>query len=89
MSVGTGTLIEDLEESLAKEMQKTMDYGILCDVMVRFGWTVVKTEYKGGQPWVDVVDWASKNLTGKYQEHNGVWLIEEPEDAVMFKLKWV
>jgi len=82
-------LEDELTQSLAEDMQKTMDYEILCDVLITFGWTRVETEYEGGQPWVDVVDWASKNLTGKYKEHNGVWLIEEPEDAVMFKLKWV
>lgn len=78
----------ELTASLAEEMQKTMDFEVLCGLFIPHGWTRIETKYDGGQKWVDVVDWVGQNLQGAYREHNGVWLIENSKDATMFMLKW-
>ena len=84
----TSRLEDELTASLAEEMQKTMDFEVLCDVLIRFNWTRIETEYDGGQKWVDVIDWVSKNCSGEYKEHNGVWLFESSRDATAFALRW-
>ena len=77
-------------DELAEEMQKTMDFNILCDVLARFGWTVFEMNYDpiNGQGWNDVVNWADDNFSGGWKEHAGKWLIEHAKDATMFALKW-
>ena len=80
------TLIAD---EAAKNMQKSMDYDLLCEIMVPFGYTVVKIEYGSNKPWVKVMEWLATNHIGEYQEHNGKWLFKNEQDAIMFKLRWV
>ena len=80
-------------DELADAMRKTMDFDVLCDVMTRFGWTVVKVEYFSGDDdiahtWIKLVEWADQNCTGQWKEHLGKWLFEDPKDATMFKLRW-
>jgi hypothetical protein len=78
---------------LAEEMQKTTDFGVLCDVLTRFGWTVVEIDYyRGdgdhGQTWVEVINWVDINCTNEHREHLGKWLFKSSKDATMFALKW-
>lgn len=83
-------LQEQIENRLADEMSKSMNFSVLCDVMTRFGWTVLEVDYypDAGQTWYTVVNWADENFEGQYQEHKGKWLIENSKDATMFALKW-
>jgi hypothetical protein len=80
---------KELEDSLGREFQKTMDFEIMADIMVSIrGYTRVEVDYGPEQPWFDVIAWAGNNCTGDYQEHNGMWIFELAEEATMFKLKW-
>lgn len=83
-------LQEQIENRLADEMSKSFDFVILCDVMTRFGWTVLEMDYDpdSGQAWHTVKNWADDNFSGNHQEHNGTWLIENSKDATMFALWW-
>ena len=80
-------------DELAEEMQRTMDFDVLCDVMIRVGWAVVEVNYYRGdgddtQTWMEVKNWVDQNCTGQHQEHLGKWLFEDTKDATMFALKW-
>ena len=75
-------------EEAAKEMQKSMDYDLLCEIMIPFGYTAVQIEYSNKKPWVDVMSWVAGNRIGDYQEHRGKWLFKFEKDAIMFKLRW-
>jgi glutathione synthase/RimK-type ligase-like ATP-grasp enzyme len=82
-------LEQELTESLAKEFRKTMDFDLMCDIMVDVrGYVVVEVNYGPTQHWSDVMAWADSTCSGEYKEHNGKWLFELEEDATMFKLKW-
>ena len=83
-------LQEKIANSLAEEMSKSFDFVILCDVLSRFGWTVLEMDYDpdAGQGWNTVKNWVDDNFLGDHKEHNGKWLIENPKDATMFSLKW-
>lgn len=80
---------KELTESLAKEIQMTMDFEIIADILVRKGYTRIEIDYGTDKKWVDVMDWVDTTCTSIYQEHNGIWLFESKEDATIFKLKWV
>jgi hypothetical protein len=84
------SLQQQVLDDLAKDMQQGMDFEILCDVLVRFEWSVLRMDYDpgSGQAWNTVINWADDNFEGEFQEYNGTWLIENAKDATMFALKW-
>ena len=90
MSITNLDIEGEITKSLADEFRKTMDFDLMCDIMVKMrGYVTVEIEYSPDKPWTDVMSWFDANCTGDYQEHNGTWLIERPEDATMFKLRWL
>lgn len=84
------SLQQQVLDDLANDMYKSMDFEVLCDVLSRFGWTVLKIDYEpdSGQAWNLVKNWVDENFDGSHQEHAGTWLIESAKDATMFSLKW-
>ena len=86
--------MSDLQEQvladLAKSMEESMDFVILCDVLKGFGWSVLEVDYNpdAGQGWNTVINWADDNFTGDHREHRGKWLIENSQDATAFALRW-
>lgn len=82
-------ILENLiAEDAAKEMQKSMDYDLLCEIMIPFGYTAIQIEYSNQKPWIDVMAWVDNNRIDDYQEHKGRWLFKNEKDAIMFKLRW-
>lgn len=88
-----GLVLVDLEkamvEELGKQFQKSVDYDVLCEVMVPFGYTLIEITYGSSRKWFEVMEWTANVCTGEYKEHNGKWLFENEKDAIMFKLKWL
>ena len=82
------TLEDYMRDKLSKEMAQSIDFDILCDTLVPFGWTVVEVEYGPGKEWIDVMAWFDGNCVGDYKEWQGKWLFKNEKDAIMFKLKW-
>ena len=60
------TLESIIAESMAKEFQKTIDFDMLCNTLVPFGWTVVEVEYGPGKEWIDVIDRKSTRLNSSH-----------------------
>ena len=82
-------ILEDLMiEEAAKEMQRSIDFEVLCGLYVEMGHTVVRINYGPTCQWIDVMAWVDANRTGDYREHKGMWVFELPEDATMFALRW-
>jgi hypothetical protein len=80
---------ETILEDLSTQLREYEDFGIMCAVLESFGYTVLDIEYGPDKKWIDVMAWFDSVCTGDYREHNGTWLIERPEDAILFKLKWL
>lgn len=81
---------QELVEDLAKEMQETMDFEVLSDVLCKCGWTRLEVDdYGFHRLWFEVMDWAKENCTGDFRERLGVWIFEHPQDATAFALKWL
>lgn len=80
---------KELTDSLADEIRKTIDFNLMCDIMVKLrGFVVVEIDYSPDKKWIDVMEWVDAIVTGEYKEHNGTWLFEKAEDATMFRLRW-
>jgi hypothetical protein len=89
MSISDVDIERELNESLAEEFHKSIDFDVMCDIMVDLrGYVIVEIDYGPDQHWSDVMAWADSTCSGEYKEHNGKWLFEQAEDATMFKLKW-
>ena len=93
MNVKDERRVTDILENLiakeqAKELQKSIDYDMLCEILVPFGYSVVEIEYGSKKKWYEVMEWLANNHIGEYQEHNGKWLFKNEQDAIMFKLRW-
>lgn len=86
----TSQLEAEITASLAKDMQKTMDFEVLCALFIPFGWTRIETKHVAceEEEWSEITGWVNSNFTGAYRENCGVWLIERPKDATMFMLRW-
>ena len=82
------TLESMIIDDLAKQMNASIDFDILCDTLVPFGWSVIEVDYGPNTKWIDVMAWYESNCTGDYKEHKGKWLIHNTEDAILFKLRW-
>lgn len=84
---------DDLEQEiindLAKSMAKSIDFDMLCDVLIPVGYTQIEITYGSSRKWFEVMEWTANICTGEYKEHNGKWLFEKEKDAIMFKLKWL
>ena len=81
---------KELTDSLADEIRKTIDFNLMCDIMVKLrGFVVVEIDYSPDKKWIDVMEWVDAIVTGEYKEHNGTWLFEKAEDATMFLLRWL
>lgn len=83
-------ILENLiAEEAAKNLQKSIDYDVLCELMIPFGYTAVQIEYSNEKRWIDVMAWVDSNRIDDYREHKGRWLFKSEQDAIMFKLRWV
>ena len=81
---------KELTDSLADEIRKTIDFNLMCDIMVKMhAFVVVEIDYAPDKKWIDVMEWVDAIVTGEYKEHNGTWLFEKAEDATMFRLRWL
>jgi hypothetical protein len=83
-------LQEQVLNDLAKSMEQSVDFVVLCDVLKGFGWTVLEVDYDpdAGQGWNTVKNWTDENFVEDHREHRGTWLIENSQDATMFALRW-
>ena len=80
---------KELTDSLANEIRKTIDFNLMCDIMVKMHGFVVEIDYAPDKKWIDIMEWVDTIATGEYKEHNGTWLFEKAEDATMFSLRWL
>ncbi len=81
---------DEIVNELASKMQSEIDYQILSDMLVELGWRRVFINYAPPErSWVVVKQWAEDNCRGPHQEHNGIWLFENEQDANWFALRWL
>ncbi len=81
---------DEIVNELASKMQSEIDYQILSDMLVELGWCRVFINYAPPErSWADVKQWAEDNCRGNHQEHNGIWLFENQQDANWFTLRWI
>ena len=79
---------QELADSLAEEINKTISFEIISEILISSGWTRFDIDYGENKKWCDVLFWVDEIATDEYKEHAGVWLFKDVKDALMFKLRW-
>jgi hypothetical protein len=82
-------LAQEITETLAKEMQESIDFEIRSDILCRFGWTRFDiSRYIDNDHAVDITYWLEDNCFGEYKRDGRKFLFEDSKDATMFILRW-
>ena len=90
VGMSKSTLEDAVLDRLGQQMEASINFEILADVLTRFGWYQFKLDYHAPlQTWQQVMNWVDQNCSGDHREHSGTWLFELEKDATMFALKWL
>lgn len=83
------SVMKDMAETLAKQIQQEIDFQILSDMLVGMGWTKLTFHPMRDTTEVqEIQDWLKVNCKGKYQSMNEQWLFEFEKEAAWFVLRW-
>ena len=76
---------DTLVKKLTEEVQKEIDFEILADMLLEFGWTEIKFTPSGRYFEIDA--WCDENTAG-VQGYGSRWLFKDEKDITMFILRW-
>lgn len=86
----SGQLHEDLEHELAKTLQKEIDAEILRSMFREIGWHEVVLSPMTYERGKEIDKWIRETVKGRsHWAHGLVWLFEQEQDAMWFKLRWL
>ena len=83
------TLEAEITNSLAQEMDDTIDFIFIEDMLCKDGW--VKFEiprFIDNHHAVDISYWLADYCQGEYKRNGRTFLFKESKDATMFILRW-
>ena len=85
----TKSLEDHVADSMAKEMQKKIDFEVLCELLEKMGWRKVSLErFKDNNHANDIIYWCRENLKSQWQRNGSHFIFEDDKEAMMFTLKW-
>lgn len=82
---------KEVEDELARTIQEEIDWEIMCDMMVKLGYTKIEMKWPDRIDEViahNIKEWCRENLQGHYQGRKNIWLFADEKDAVLFSLRW-
>jgi hypothetical protein len=84
----TADLQNAVLDQLGKDMAASIDFQVLVDTLVAFGWVEHQVE-----PWYkanhSVTSWCERNTKGEWTHLNNRFLFESTQDANWFALRWL
>ncbi len=86
----SGTLEEELMTKMSMQMQKEMDAEILRSMFKDIGWHEVVLTPMTSERGKEIDHWVQNTVKGRsHWTHGLVWMFEQEQDAMWFKLKWL
>jgi len=76
---------KELSEALRREIDKEILVEVRCADLVGRGWTMVTID----ATMEDTGAWMQANIRGDWRAFHDLWLFEDANDAVLFKLRWM
>jgi len=80
-----------IKQDLAKTLQEETDWEIMCDMMIKLGYTKVEIKWPARMHETQIYEikkWCRENLQGNHQGRGSIWMFEKEKDASMFILRW-
>lgn len=81
-------LEDEILNHQANEMQRSIDWEIKAGMLETIGWTRVEVLTSTIEEHLEMLLWAKRNSKQSVNNRHDVFLFEDEEDAIMFKLKW-
>jgi hypothetical protein len=83
-------LKDEILEELGTQMQSSMDFEILSDVLVSAcGWHKIDLErFQNNKQAVDIANWCHDNIKNEWKRNGCHFIFEDVGDAVNFTFKW-
>jgi hypothetical protein len=86
--MAVNSLEDEIYASLADEIAREIDEGIMSNILVETGWTPVKFHFKDNNQAVDINIWLAGTCTGDYRRLGSDYVFENKQDAEWFILRW-
>ena len=83
------SLEDDIADTLAKQISKEIDDGIMALMLTETGWTPVQYYFKDNHHANDVTFWLLENCKGKWRRLGSEYLFEDAKEAEWFILRWI
>lgn len=84
---------EDLQAAIleqnANQLAEEIDAEILRGMLVGMGWHEVKLWVMTHEQGQEIDDWTKDHVKGKMWTRGLIWLFENEQDAMWFKLRWL
>lgn len=75
-------------ETVAKEIAREIDDGIMSNILVESGWTPVHFTFKDNFQATDIQIWLQNECKGMYRRLGSDYLFKDVKDAEWFILRW-
>jgi hypothetical protein len=81
---------DEILEELGTQMQSTMDFEILTDILVKScGWYRIELDrFQDNRQAVDIANWCHDTVKNKWKRSGCHFVFEDQGDAVNFTLRW-
>ena len=81
-------LQDKILEHQAKEMQSSIDWEIKAGMLEELGWVRVEILSDSVEEHLRMLVWVNEHSQHDVKNRHDVFLFQDEEDAIMFKLKW-
>ena len=85
-------LVDEIEDIMADEIQKEIDFDILASMLVGCGWTRVDLPpFDSRYHAIDISIWVEDNCgeRAEFKQFGRTYVFKDPKDATAFALKWL
>ena len=82
-------LLDQILEDRAKELSYQIDAEVFMKTLIDAGWHQVVLYPMEMERGYQIDQWVEKNVKGKMWTRGIVWLFENDQDAMWFKLRWL
>jgi hypothetical protein len=79
---------EDILNRISKRISEEIDNEVMITMLRQVGWQIIHTGITENQV-MEVQSWIKDNCVGNYHGYIKTWVFENPQDAFLFKLKWL
>lgn len=79
----------EIADTLMKEIQEEIDWGIIVDLLSASGWTLVEIQHENYvKNQTEIDSWVAISCKDEYKNRMNSWLFKSKDEAAWFMLRW-